>query len=108
MPNAVSAFSAAVPKNMNVGTLILYIVLPAIFLVVATGNPENMRVKGVCIALAYLSLIVLDGWTCTSNPAASIADKNGSPFGLVFLMISLWAFALVGLSDPKSREDGDR
>jgi hypothetical protein len=89
---------------MNAGTLILYIALPAIFLVVATGNPENMRVKGVCIALAYLSLICLDGWMCITNPAVSIADKNSSPFGLVFILISLWAFALVGFGDPKSRE----
>lgn len=74
---------------MNAGTLFLYIVLPAIFLVVATGNPENMRVKGVCIALAYLSLIVLDGWMCIANPTASPADKNDSPFGLVFILISL-------------------
>jgi hypothetical protein len=94
---------------MNAGTLFLYIVLPAIFLVVATGNRENMRVKGVCIALAYLSLIVLDGWMCITNPAASIADKNSSPFGLVFILISLWAFALVGFGDPKSHErDSDR
>jgi hypothetical protein len=94
---------------MNAGTLFLYIVLPAIFLVVATGNPENMRVKGVCIALAYLSLIVLDGWMCVANPSASPADKNSSPFGLVFILISLWAFALVGIIDSKSRErDHDR
>lgn len=94
---------------MNAGTLFLYIVLPAIFLVVATGNPENLRVRGVCIALAYLSLIVLDGWICITSPAASIADKNSSPFGLVFIVISLWAFALVGFGDPKSRErDSDR
>jgi hypothetical protein len=94
---------------MNAGTLFLYIALPAIFLVVATGNPENRRVKGVCIALAYLSLIFLDGWICISNPAASTADKNNSPFGLVFLLISLWAFALVGFGDPRSRErDNDR
>lgn len=88
---------------MNAGTLILYIALPAMFLVVATGNPENGRVKGVCIALAYLSLIVLDGWMCLANPAALPADKNRSPFGLVFILISLWAFALVGFGDSKSR-----
>lgn len=89
---------------MNAGILILYIAVPAMFLVAATGNPENMRVKGVCIALAYLSLIILDGWVCLSNPVASPADKNGSPFGLVFVLISLWAFALVGLGDRQNRE----
>lgn len=89
---------------MNAGTLFLYIVLPGIFLVVATGNPERKRVKGVCIALAYLSLIVLDGWMCVANPIASQADKNNSPFGLVFILISLWAFALVGFGDRQSRE----
>jgi hypothetical protein len=92
---------------MNAGTLILYIVLPAIFLVVATGNPENLRVKGVCIALAYLSLIILDGWMCIANPVVSTADKNTSPFGLVFLLISVWAFVLVGLGDPHGRERND-
>jgi hypothetical protein len=91
---------------MNAGTLFLYIILPAIFLVVATGNPENMRIKGVCIALAYLSLIVLDGWICIANPAG---DQNNSPFGLVFILISLWAFTLVGFGNPQSREsDNDR
>jgi hypothetical protein len=105
--DAVSASSAAVAKNMNAGTLFLYIVLPAIFLVVATGNPENMRVKGVCIALAYLSLIVLDGWMCIANPTASPADKNDSPFGLVFILISLWAFTLVGFGGSHGRESDD-
>jgi hypothetical protein len=94
---------------MNAGTLFLYIVLPAIFLVVATGNPENPRVKGVCIALAYLSLIVLDGWMCLANSPALPADKNGSPFGLVFLLITLWAFSLLRIVDPNTRErDNDR
>lgn len=97
----------AVPKNMNAGTLFLYIVLPAIFLVVATGNPENMRVKGVCIALAYLSLIILDGWMCIASPAVSPTGKNSSPFGLVFILISLWAFALVGFGDPHGHERDD-
>jgi hypothetical protein len=92
---------------MNAGTLFLYIVLPAIFLVVATGNPENLRVKGVCIALAYLSLIVLDGWMCIANPAVSSTDKNSSPFGLVFILISLWSFVLVGFGDPQGRERDD-
>ena len=102
-----SANSIAVSKNMNAGTLFLYIVLPAIFLVVATGNPGNMRIKGVCIALAYLSLILLDGWMCITNPVGSTADKNSSPFGLVFLLISLWAFALVGFGDPHGRKRDD-
>jgi len=94
---------------VNASTLFLYIGLPAIFLVVATGSAENMRVKGVCITLAYLSLIVLDGWMCLANPVASPADKNSSPFGLVFILISLWAFALVGIVDPKTGErDNDR
>jgi hypothetical protein len=93
---------------MNAGTLFLYIVLPAIFLVVATGNPENRRVKGVCIALAYLSLILMDGWMWITNPVASAADKSNSPFGLVFLLISLWAFALVGFGGQhgQNRDDG--
>jgi hypothetical protein len=94
---------------MDAGTLFLYVVVPAIFLVVATGNPRNKRVMGICIALAYLSLIVLDGWMCIANPDALPADKNRSPFGLVFMLISLWAFALVSFSDPQSRErDNDR
>jgi hypothetical protein len=92
---------------MNAGTLVLYIVLPAIFLLVATGNPENMRVKGICIALAYLSLIILDGWVCLASPIALASDKNASPFGLVFILISLWAFVLVGLGDPHGRERHD-
>jgi hypothetical protein len=92
---------------MNAGTLFLYIILPAIFLVVATGNQENARVKGVCIALAYLSLILLDGWMCIGNPSVSTVDKNNSPFGLVFLLISVWAFVLVGFGDPRSREEDD-
>lgn len=92
---------------MNAGTLFFYIALPAIFLVVATGNPENMRVKGVCIALAYLSLIFLDGWMCIANPVASAADKNTSPFGLVFILVSVWAFALVGFGGPHGRKRGD-
>ena len=92
---------------MNAGTLFLYLALPAIFLVVATGNPESTRVKGVCIALAYLSLIFLDGWMYIVNPVASAADKNGSPFGLVFILISLWAFVLVGFGDPRGRERDD-
>ena len=92
---------------MNAGTFFLYIALPALFLVVATGNPENMRIRGVCIALAYLSLIFLDGWMCFANPVISTADKNGSPFGLVFILISLWAFALVGFGDPHGRKRDD-
>lgn len=96
---------------MNVGTLFLYIAVPAIFLVAATGNPENMRVKGVCIALAYLSLIILDGRMCVTSSASggSLADKHSSPFGLVFILVSLWAFALVRFGDPTGREkDNDR
>ena len=92
---------------MNAGTLFLYIVLPAIFLVVGTGNQENARVKGVCIALAYLSLILLDGWMCIANSSVSTVDKNNSPFGLVFLLISVWSFVLVGFGDPRSREEDD-
>ena len=102
-----SADSIAVPNNMNAGTLFLYIALPAIFLVVATGNPQNMRIKGVCIALAYLSLIFLDGWMCITNPVTPAADKNTSPFGLVFILISLWAFALLGFGDPHGRKRDD-
>ncbi len=94
---------------MNIGVLFLYIVLPAIFLVVATGNPQNMTVKGICIALAYLSLILLDGWICIGNPTAPVTDKNGSPFGLAFIVVSLWSFALMSHDLGKSREkDNDQ
>lgn len=98
---------------MNVGILFLYLVFPAIFLGVATMTRGKITLlKGVCIALAYFSLLFLDSSLCAAGPAAMTADavsgKDTSPFGLVFVIISIWAFALVGLGDTRSKEDNSR
>jgi len=81
------------------------------FLIAGTMTRHSMAMKGICITMAYLSLILLDGWICAGNAMSSASpgyvaiDKNSSPFGLVFIVISLWSFALVGfLGDGKSKE----
>ena len=103
---------ALTAARMNVSILFLYLVFPAIFLGVATLAPGKISLlKGVCIALAYFSLILLDGAICGANPAGMAADtisgKDTSPFGLAFVIISIWAFALVGLGG-KSKPDSSR
>jgi hypothetical protein len=89
-----------------------YVGFPAIFLIVATANPRNLVIKCVCIALAYFSLILLDGGASAGNIVGTTTEGNGgmigkdsSPFGLVFLAISLWGFVLVGSSINKKREE---
>jgi len=79
------------------------IVFPAIFLIVATLNPRNIIIKGVCIALAYFALILLNGGMYAA-PAANdgFIDKSSSPFGLLLLGISLWGFVLVGSGAGKT------
>ena len=101
---------------MNASAFILYVAIPAMFLIAATLNPASMVMKGICITLSYLSLFLLDGWVCAANAgqggamgAFGVIGKDSSPFGLVFLIISVWSFALVGLGDTKSKEpDNDR
>jgi hypothetical protein len=99
---------------MNVGNLIWYVAFPAIFLIVATANPRNLAMKGVCIALAYFSIIYLDDSMCLGNVAgiadgAGMAGKSTSPFGIAVLFISLWAFVLVGSrTDKREEKDHDR
>lgn len=99
--------------SMNVSTLFLYLVFPAIFLGVATAAPGKISLlKGVCIALAYFSLLFLDGVICAAGPVIVTADampgKDTSPFGLVFLIISVWAFVLVGSGHKAGKEDNSR
>jgi hypothetical protein len=99
---------------MNVGTLLLYLVFPAIFLGVATLTPGKIPVlRLVCIALAYFSLAFLDSSICAATaPAIMTADavpgKDTSPFGVAFLIVSVWAFALVGAGDKTRKEDNSR
>jgi hypothetical protein len=99
---------------MNIGNLILYVAFPAIFLIVASANPKNLVMKGVCIALAYFSILYLDdsmslGTMAGMADGAGMAGKSTSPFGIAVLFISLWAFVLVGSSAEKREEkDSDR
>jgi hypothetical protein len=103
---------------MNASALFIYVGLPMIFLIVATANPRNLLMKGVCIALAYFSLILINNSIYSSNAvgtaAAGIGEilgKDSSPFGLVFLAISLWGYVLVSYGTRKSPEedsDSDR
>jgi hypothetical protein len=99
-------------KTMNPGELLSYVAFPAIFLIVATANPGNMAIKIVCIALAYFSLIWLDGSISIGDASLGtgvMADKNMSPFGLAVMFTSLWAFVVVGRGADKSRQkDSDR
>ena len=83
--------------------LVGQIAFPAIFLMVATLNPRNRAMKGVCIVLAYFSLIFINGGL---DPAPGVMDKSSSPFGLFLLGISLWGFVLVGSGARK--EDNSR
>ena len=73
------------------------IVFSAIFLIVATLNPRNIIIKGVCIVLAYFSVILLNGGIYAAPGANDgMIDKSSSPFGLLLLGVSLWGFVLVG------------
>jgi hypothetical protein len=98
------------PK-MDVGALMLYLAFPGIFLGVASVTPGRINLlKAVCIALAYLSLILLDGMISTSNTlgmagVSGMAGKDTSPFGLAVLFVSLWAFIVVGRSGKSGNED---
>jgi hypothetical protein len=80
--------------------LVGQIVFPAIFLIVAALNPRNMMIKGVCIILAYFSVIFLNGGMSVAPVADGIT--NTSPFGLLLLVISLWGFILVGSGTGKT------
>lgn len=93
---------------MNVGILLLYLVFPAIFLGVATLTPGKMTwLKGVCIALAYFSLVFLDNVLGSPDPDA-ILRPDGSSFGMVFMIITIWSVALLGFGDTRSKEDNSR
>jgi hypothetical protein len=93
---------------MNASALFIYVGFPVVFLIVATANPRNLLMKAVCIALAYFSLILMDNCIYGGNalgPAAGpggIIDKNTSPFGLIFLGISLWGYVLISHGTGKT------
>ena len=100
---------------MSASALFIYIGFPVVFLTVATAHPRNFLIKGVCIALAYFSLIFLDNVIYGSNAMFTFAsgpegidDKGSSPFGLVFLGISLWGYTLacygLGKTEKKDSE----
>jgi hypothetical protein len=90
---------------MNIGALLLYLAFPGIFLGVASVTPGKVYfLKGVCIALAYFSLVLLDGMICVPGPMG-IPGKDSSPFGLVFLVVSVWAFILVGHGGNSGKKD---
>ena len=76
------------------------IAFPAIFLIVATLNHRNMVMKGVCIVLAYFSLILLN----EGMEAGQGMVARSSPFGLFLLVISIWGFVLVGSGASKSEK----
>jgi hypothetical protein len=76
------------------------IAFPAIFLIVATLNHRNLVMKGVCIVLAYFSLILLNGGM---DAGQGMMAKSSSPFGLFLLGISLWGFVLIGSGTDKNR-----
>lgn len=78
------------------------IAFPAIFLIVGTLNHRNLAMKGVCIVLAYFSLILLNGGM---NAGQGMIDKSSSPFGIFLLGISLWGFVLVGSGARKSEKE---
>lgn len=80
------------------------IAFPAIFLIVASLNHRNVVMKGVCIVLAYFSLILLNGGL---DPNDGILGKSSSPFGLFLLIISLWGFVLIG-SGARKNEKQDK
>ena len=90
---------------MNATDLIDYVIFPAIFLVVATVHPGNLVMKIICILLAYFSLILVDGWMSVGNDAAGgLVSRSTSPFGLVFLAISLWGYTLIASTAGKRKE----
>jgi hypothetical protein len=91
---------------MNANELIEYVIFPAIFLVVATVHPGNLIMKIVCVALAYYSLVLVDGWMFGNdvNAASGLMGKSTSPFGLVFLAISLWGYMLIASTAGKRKE----
>jgi hypothetical protein len=67
--------------------------------------------KGVCIALAYFSLILMDTAIYSGNAMVTAAagpggiiNKDTSPFGLIFLGISLWGFVLVSHGTGKAEQ----
>lgn len=78
------------------------IAFPAIFLIVATLNHRNLVMKGVCIVLAYFSLILLNG-----GMGPGMIEGSCSPFGLFLLGVSLWGFVLVGSGTGKSGDKDD-
>jgi hypothetical protein len=102
-------FAAA--EIVNVNALILYLAFPVIFLTVASVVPGKVTLlKAVCISLAYLSLVLLNGLIGDANPALATGNgaldgKDTSPFGLIFIGVSLWAFALVCHSEKSGKED---
>ena len=94
---------------MNASALFIYVGFPMIFLIVATAHPRNLLMMGVCIALAYLSLILIDNSIYGANAMSAVVsgaevikDKGASPFGLVFLIISLWGYTLACYGTRKS------
>jgi hypothetical protein len=92
---------------MNLGDLLMYVAFPAIFLIVATASPGNMAIKIVCIALAYFSLVLLDGSVSIGDAGlgtGALGDKSTSPFGLAVMATSLWAFVLIGYEADKGRK----
>jgi hypothetical protein len=101
---------------MNASALFIYVGFPVVFLTVATANPRNLLMKAVCIALAYLSLILMDNCifggnalgTAVAGPSG-IIDKGTSPFGLIFLGISLWGYVLISYGAGKTeRKDSEQ
>jgi hypothetical protein len=101
-----SAFMARVLRFEIEQMSVLFgqIVFPAIFLIVATLNPRNMIMKGVCIILAYFTVISLQGGIYAAPVADNGMMENTSPFGLLLLGISLWGFVLMGSGAIKARE----
>ncbi len=65
------------------------IVFPAIFLIVATLNPRNMIIKGVCIIMAYISVIFLNGGIYAAPVANDGITENTSPFGFLVLLVGV-------------------
>jgi hypothetical protein len=101
---------------MNVSALFIYIGFPAVFLTVATANPKNLLMKAVCIGLAYLSLVLMDNCLYGGNTLGEatavpggIMGKDSSPFGLIFLGISLWGYVLISYGTGKTEtKDSER
>jgi hypothetical protein len=115
VPNAADGLSidfGVSLRVMNLSDLLIYVAFPAIFLIVATANPGNMAMKIVCIALAYFSLVWLDGSVSLGDAGLGtgvMADKNTSPFGLAVMATSLWAFVLIGYeADKRRKKDSER